>query len=63
MRKIIVIFGKNRKFADILVVIAYIFILLVIAFLLWKLLSPVIAIAVSLIIAYLIDLRKFVNKR
>ncbi|EKD86956.1 MAG: hypothetical protein ACD_37C00091G0002 [uncultured bacterium] len=54
---------KNQKITDLIIIILYLGILGVLAFLVWKLLGPVFAAIISVIIAYVFDLRKFLGKK
>jgi hypothetical protein len=48
---------------EILIIAAYALILLLIAVLVWKLLGPILAIVISGVIAYIIDLRKLIGRK
>ena len=48
---------------DIFVIVAYLVILLVIAILIWKFVSPILSLIIAGIFAYVIDLRKLIGRK
>lgn len=55
----------NTKYSltDILIIIAYLAILLVIAVLIWRFVSPILSIIVAGLIAYVMDIRKLTGRK
>ncbi|MBI4098387.1 MAG: hypothetical protein HY426_05125 [Candidatus Levybacteria bacterium] len=53
------IFGNTHELENLLIIALYLLVLLIIAILIWKLISPILAIILPIVVSYLLYLRKF----